>query len=176
MSYSYGSDPSHFVEVPDLMQVGQTKRPIVGTPLTIQDAITQAPMTGMTDLGGNALASVVTLSFGYVAFRCPSPSVRVSADAGETWKRLIGVEALDTAINAGPVAASASNTANAALSTALTALGAVKVFAAYEASGAYPLRATVTSDAGAMVLWCGPDTPPIGGGYALGHDRWEQET
>lgn len=39
----------------------------------------------------------------------------------------------------------------------------------------YPLRNTITNDPKRTVLWIGPFTPPIGGGYAIsGVDVWIQ--
>lgn len=175
-NYSYGGDPSHFVEVPDDSAPGQTKRPAAGAPVIVQDAATFGAVSGLTDPGGNPITSVVTLAYGYLGFVCTSPAVRVSADSGVSFKRLVGVEALDAAVAAGPTASAAANTANAALNTANLALSKVQVYVIYETGGSYPLRATATSDDNAMVRWCGPDAPPIGAGYATGHDRWEQET
>jgi hypothetical protein len=96
--YTYGLDTTHFVEIPDPATPGQTIRPPAGLRLTVQDAFTLLTPTTLTDTAGTPITDVLTDDYGYVSFRASSPTIRVSADVGVTWHRLIGAEAIDDAI------------------------------------------------------------------------------
>jgi len=96
--YTYGLDATHFVEIPDPAVPGQTKRPPAGTLLVVQDAITLLTPDTLTDTLGADITDVLTTDYGYVSFKASSPTLRVSGDAGATWHRLVGAEAIDEAL------------------------------------------------------------------------------
>lgn len=56
------------------------------------------------------------------------------------------------------------------LATALRSVDAVILYT----GGAYPLRATVTTDTARRARWAGPTAPTVGSGYALAGDVWEE--
>jgi len=124
-SFTYGTMPEHFVEIPDSSNPGQVKRPAAGIALTLTDAVTLGAVTGLKTLGGTTISSVLTTDYGYFGFLCDSATVNVSADGGTTIKQLFGVEAIEAAITGG----SSAGTANAALTAANAATAAVAVVA-----------------------------------------------
>lgn len=74
-SFGTNVSPSHFVEVADPANPGQTKRPAAGATLQARDAITN-----------DGLAPITTAQYGYWSASYPGVDViLVSGDSGETW-------------------------------------------------------------------------------------------
>lgn len=82
MPYTYGTEPSHFVEIPNPRQPGQPMRPGVGHPVQVRS------MTGV------GMPGLVTGALGYFAAVYDEPAVEVRADGASEWKVLYSREAM----------------------------------------------------------------------------------
>lgn len=78
MSNSFGTqiNPAHYVEIPDPLNVGQTKRPDAGATLLVKDAVTLSDLT-----------PIITGTYGYWSYTADDTVNRilVSGDGGSTW-------------------------------------------------------------------------------------------
>lgn len=119
-TYNFGFSPADFVEIPDPVNAGQVTRPAAGQVLTVTDAATGQPVTGLVNSVGSAITQVLTEAYGYFHFGCNSTSVVAQAANGPA-KTLIGIEAVLLGVNAGNQAAAAVLTANNAQATATAA-------------------------------------------------------
>jgi hypothetical protein len=112
-SFGTSTNPAHYVEVPDTLNSGQTKRPPAGTVLKARNYSTAA-----------ALPDITTTDFGYWSATFSGVDlIDVSGDGGSTWiGPLVSVEAMRAAATAGQDATSALAQAAAAVATAQQAL------------------------------------------------------
>lgn len=111
-SFGTQTNPSHYVEIPDPINLGQVLRPPAGTVLKVREYGT-----------GAALPDVTTTDYGYFSTSPSVDIIEVSADGGVTWvSPLVSAQATVASTTAGADAAAATITANQALTTAQQAL------------------------------------------------------
>jgi hypothetical protein len=106
-------NPAHYVEIADILNLGQVKRPTAGL-------VIKARVYG----SGSALADITTTDYGYwTASYAGVDAIQVSGDGGSTWVGpLISAEAEVAGAEAGATADAANATATTALNTAQQAL------------------------------------------------------
>lgn len=147
---TFGADASHFIEVPDDANPGQTKRPDSGFEVKVRNAVTLA-----------ALDDLVTVDYGYFdAYTTPADvhRIQLSTDGGSNWtKKLTSEELLDALAEDMPdlddFLGSADAAADASAASAASAAAAVVNAAAAAAA------AQATLDAASRITSGAPGEP-----------------
>lgn len=146
--YAYGNTPDSYIEDRD------TGDRLGGVALSILDAQTLAPVTGLLDSEGSSTSSIFADDYGYWAFSCESPSVviEVTDSLGVSrWGPMSSPAAIREAVGALSVlsaqtaeAVAAAAAAELSATEALAAASAPKIHAdttGRDAGGSHPISA-----------------------------------